>query len=278
MTQSAILELSEKKITHPCFHKALQDIFLGIGMWRIWMLLGWQDIRLRYRRSSLGPFWITLTMAITIYSLGFLYSHLWKTSMDDFILYYATGLLSWTLMVTTVMESSNIFLESRTYLLQMHVPISVFIMRLLVRNFIVFLHNCLAVIPLLIYYHSKLNIHILLIFPALLLVFLCGFTFSMLLAIVGLRFRDIGQLITSLMSLAFFLTPIMWMPSALPKKLHFVIDYNPFAQFVELIRAPLMGQLPSEYAVKAVFFIFITGVLLMLWCLTKVRHRIVYWL
>ena len=140
-------------------------------MWRIWLMLGWQDIRLRYRRSNLGPFWITLTMAITIYSLGFLYSHLWKTSLHDFTFYYACGLLSWTLIVSIVTESSNIFLDSKSYLLQIQLPFSVFVMRLLVRNFIVFLHNCLAIVPILIYYHSMLNWHTLLVFPILVFIF-----------------------------------------------------------------------------------------------------------
>lgn len=278
MTRAESIELENTVSTNPRFYKALQDIFMGIGMWRIWLMLGWQDIRLRYRRSNLGPFWITLSMAIMIYSLGFLYSHLWKTSLHEFLFYYASGLLTWTLIVTIVTESSNIFLDSKGYLLQMHLPFSVFIMRLLTRNFIVFLHNSIAIIPILIYYHTVLNWHTLLVFPILILIFLPAFVFSMLIAVIGLRYRDIGQLITSLMNVAFFLTPIMWLPKNLPGKYNFIIAYNPFAQFVDLIRAPLMGQLPSEHAIKVVIIIFIIGVFLMLWCLTKIKHRIMFWL
>jgi ABC-type polysaccharide/polyol phosphate export permease len=258
--------------------KAIQDIITGITSWRLWMMLGWQDIKLRYRRSSLGPFWITASMAVTIYSLGILYSHLWKIAHADYMLYFACGLLVWTLMVTVVNESANIFLESRGYLLQIQIPITVFIMRLLFRNCIIFFHNILAVIPILIFYHSLINWRTLLVFPMFFILLMSLFSFSMLLSILGLRFRDIGQLVISLMSLMFFLTPIMWVPSNLPEKYQFVVKYNPFAQLVDLIRAPLMGQLPSLYSLGYVLVMFILGMLFMVYCLSKFRHRIVFWL
>ena len=247
-------------------------------MWRIWLMLGWQDIRLRYRRSHIGPFWITFSMALTVYTLSILYSHLWKMSYHEYMLYFACGLLSWTLIITIVTESTNAFSDAKGYLLQIHIPFSVFIMRLLVRNFIVFLHNFLAIIPLLIFYHTELNWHTLLIFPIILLIFLPAFTFSMLLAMVGLRYRDIGQFITNIMNLIFFFTPIMWLPSNLPQHLHFIIYYNPLAQLIDLMRAPLMGQLPLEHAVMTMIMLFFVSLVLMLWCFSKVRHRIMFWL
>lgn len=257
---------------------AAQDIFQGILSWPIWVMLGWQDIKLRYRRSNLGPFWITLSMAITIYSLGILYSHLWKITYQNYLLYFASGLLTWTLILTIVNESANVFLEAKGYLLQIRIPITVFIMRLILRNCIVFMHNILAVVPILIYYHNALNWHTLLVFPMLIFILMPAFIFSTLLAILGLRFRDIGQLVTSLMSLAFFVTPIMWMPANLPAKFQLVIQLNPFAQFINLVRAPLMGQLPSEYSFFFVLALSIFGFILMMYCLGKFRHRIVFWL
>ncbi|MCX7124795.1 MAG: ABC transporter permease [Gammaproteobacteria bacterium] len=267
-----------KSLKKQRIYKAAEDVFLGIFSWRIWLMLGWQDIRLRYRRSSLGPFWITLSMSITIYSLGILYSHLWKTTLPEYMLYLASGLLAWALISSVVNESASIFLEAKGYLLQIHIPFSVFIMRLLVRNFIIFLHNIVAVVPLLIYYHLLFNWHLLILIPSLILILMPLFVISMLLAMINLRFRDIAQLVTSLMNLAFFATPVMWVASNLPEKYRGVIHWNPFAQFVEIIRAPLMGQLPSEHSVLMMVSIFVIGTIFLVWCLSKYRHRIVFWL
>lgn len=278
MTRVAVIEAKEKTLISPQLSKAIKDILLGIGLWRIWLMLGWQDIRLRYRRSHIGPFWITFSMALTVYTLSILYSHLWKISYHEYMLYFACGLLAWTLVVTIVNESTNAFADAKGYLLQIQIPFSVFIMRMLVRNFIVFLHNFLAIIPLLIFYHTELNWHTLLIFPIIFLIFLPAFTFSMLLGMIGLRYRDIGQFVTNIMNLIFFFTPIMWLPTNLPQQLHFIIYYNPIAQLIELIRAPLMGQLPSTHAVTTMILLFLGSLVLMLWCFSKVRHRIVFWL
>jgi lipopolysaccharide transport system permease protein len=260
------------------FGKALNDIVSGILMWRIWLMLGYQDIRLRYRRSSLGPFWITLSMAVTIYTLGILYSHLWKTSYKEYMLYFAAGLLIWSLIVSVVNESANVFNDAKGYLLQMHIPFTVFVLRLLVRNFIVFLHNLLAIVPLLIYFHSDLSWRALLAIPNTIFVLFPLYFVSMILAIIGLRFRDIGQLVTSLMNLAFFATPIMWLSSNLPQKMQIIVELNPFAQLIELIRAPLLGQLPSEEAYLFTGVITLFCFMAMVFFLTRYRHRIVFWL
>lgn len=280
MTRATIIEIQDQPIPNTAspLQKAFQDIVMGFGMWRVWLMLGWQDVRLRYRRSHLGPFWITLSMALTVYTLSFLYSHLWKISYHEYMLYFACGLLSWTLIVTIVTESTNAFADAKGYLLQVKLPFTVFVMRMLFRNFIVFIHNFLAIIPLLLFFHSNLNWHTLLIFPILILAFFPIFCFSMLFAMIGLRYRDIAQFITNIMNLIFFFTPIMWLPKNLPQHLHFLIDYNPLAQFVNLMRAPLMGQLPTGHEVKTILFLFIFSFCLMLWCFSKVRHRIVFWL
>ena len=240
-------------------------------------MLGWQDIRLRYRRSNLGPFWITLSMSVTIYSLGVLYSHLWKTTVPDYMLYLASGLLAWALISSIVNESATVFLEARGYLLQMHMPFSIFVMRLLVRNFIIFFHNILAVFPLLIYYHL-ITWHLLLLIPCLIIILMPMFVVSMTLGMINLRFRDIGQLVTSLMSLAMFLTPVMWVAANIPEKYQFIIRWNPFAQLVDLVRAPLMGECPTAHTIKIVLLIFVIGLFFMIRFLSKYRHRIVFWL
>lgn len=57
---------------------ALQDLRDGISRWQLWGLLGWQDILQRYRRSVLGPFWITASMGVLVTALGLLYANLFR--------------------------------------------------------------------------------------------------------------------------------------------------------------------------------------------------------
>ncbi|PNL60048.1 ABC transporter permease, partial [Legionella anisa] len=88
-------------------YKELKAIFVE---WPIWFMLGTQDIKLRYRFSSIGPFWITINMAITVYSMSFLYSHLFKVKLEDYLPYLTSGIICWSFLSNLFIEGSNAFI------------------------------------------------------------------------------------------------------------------------------------------------------------------------
>ncbi|QLH42735.1 MAG: ABC transporter permease [Coxiellaceae bacterium] len=114
--------------------------------------------------------------------------------------------------------------------------------------------------------------------PGVLIIALTGFVYGMLLAMLGARYRDVSQIIVSLMQVSFFLTPIMWSPAILPERFQFIVAINPFAQYIELLRAPLMGTMPSLHAIIFTLSLALVGLVLMLYVFNKCRHRIIYWL
>src|SRR6185312_432098 len=116
------------------YQLALTDIKDGLMNWHIWFLLSWQDIKLRYRRSTLGPLWITLSMAVTIYTMGLLYSHLFKMDLTTYYPFLATGMLTWSLISTLLNEGTSIFVESEHFIKQMKQPYITFILRVTARN------------------------------------------------------------------------------------------------------------------------------------------------
>jgi lipopolysaccharide transport system permease protein len=269
------MDHSSKKVR---FRLALQDILAGIKSWRIWLLLGWQDIRLRYRRSQLGPFWLTLSMGITIYSMGFLYGHLFKMDLNTYFPFLASGLLIWTLILNTVNDSTNCFIDASSYLRQMKMPYIIFVLRVVTRNFVIFCHNIIAIIPILIFCHIKFGWWLFAVPFGLLIILVNGMIYGVILAMLGARFRDIAQIIMSLMQVVFFVTPVMWMARVLPPQYQFIVKFNPFAQYIDLVRAPLLGNWPSFYSYVVTVGLTIIGLILMLFIYYRGRHRIVYWL
>jgi ABC-type polysaccharide/polyol phosphate export permease len=258
--------------------KAYQDIYGACKQWRIWVLLGWQDIQLRYRRSILGPFWLTLSMAITIYSMGFLYGHLFKMDLQTYLPYLAAGIVSWNLISISLTESTDIFMHSEAYIKQIKLPFFCFIFRMIFRNTVIFLHNLVAFLPLIFVLHIPLTWHILLIFPAMIIVAFNIAMYGSVLAVIGTRYRDISQIIVSLIQVVFFLTPIMWTPALLPDRYTFAVQYNPFAHFVNLLREPLLGQALSSNTLIMVSVFTALGFILFNLLFTKARSKIVYWL
>lgn len=244
----------------------------------IWLTLGNQDIKLRYRRSSLGPFWITLSMMVTIYSMGFLYGHLFKMDLNIYFPYLASGIICWSFFSTIILESSNVFIESEGYIRNQESTISLFNMRLILRNIIIFLHNLLVFIPIIIFFHIKIGFYTLFIIPGLLIIVINAIFWGTLLGIIGTRYRDFSQIITSLIQVIFFVTPIMWMPTLLPEKYRWVIKGNPFNQFLDLIRNPLLNEPFSTLGFVEVILITLSGFILYSYFIKKYKSRIVFWL
>jgi len=246
--------------------------------WQMWFLLGSQDIKLRYRRSTIGPFWLTISTAVTIYSMGFLYSYLFRTDIHTYFPYLASGIISWTFIASLLQESSSELVESVIYIKNQSCYMSIFIMRLILRNCIVFLHNFIVLIPIVLYFNVEINSNSLLIIPGLFILCLNAFTWGGIIAILGTRYRDFQQIVKSLIQVIFFVTPVMWLPALLPEKYHYIIDFNPFAQYLALIRNPMLGQSIGLNTIVFVGALSLLGLGLFALCMNKYKHRIVFWL
>ncbi len=285
-TESVINNSMTEQQEIPCFSArtarqlALNDIQDGMAKWRIWLMLAYQDVRLRYRRSVLGPFWITISMAITVYSMGYLYSHLFHSDIQTYFPFLVAGMLAWALISTQVSDLTEALTLSDGLIKQIKLPYSLYIHRIATRNIIIFFHNVLVIIPILIVFHNvaKINGCTLLLIPGLIIIYINSISYGLVLGMIGARYRDILQIVKSLIQVAFFLTPVMWNPAILPPQDRYIVFLNPFYAFIELIRAPLLGTMPAGSTLIMVSVVTLIGLLLSLKMLTRYRARIVYWL
>ncbi len=267
-----------KSLLYEKYQLAWDDITNGLKSWRIWLLLAWHEVKLRYRRSTLGPFWITISMAVTIYSMGLLYGHLFKMDLIVYYPFLATGILGWNLISLVVNDATMTFVVADQFIKQMKQPYSFFMFQSVTRNFIIFFHNILVLVPLILFFHLKINWNTLFIIVSLLILLINAVSYSTIIALLGTRFRDIPILVASLIQVVFFLTPIMWSPTILPVRYHYIINFNPFAQFMELFRNPLLGTMPSNYALITTLVLTILGIFSAFIIFSRYRARIAYWL
>lgn len=262
------------------FQAAFIDFWEGCLKWPIWLMLAYQDIKLRYRRSVLGPFWITISMAITVYSMGFLYSKLFHMELDRYYPFLVGGMLTWSLISTIIIEMTDGLLTSEGFIKQVKLPYTLYIHRITARNLLIFFHNMLVMIPvfILFHHHAKITLNSLLLFPALFIIYANSILYGMLLGMIGARFRDISQMIKSLVTVIFFVTPVMWAPDLLSSRHYYLIDLNPFYAFIEIVRAPLLGNLPTFNNLLVVTMVTLFGLVSCFSIFKRYRSRIVYWL
>ena len=256
---------------------AAKDIATGLSSFSVWGVMGLQEIQQRYRRSVLGPFWITISTTALILSMGPLYGRLFSQDLNTYFSYLAIGLIIWQTLSALLNEAGYIFISSESYIKQIKIPFAVYILKSLLKNIIIFSHNFIIIIVVLVVYRKQWGFDIFLFPIGLLLVFINGFWISLLFGIISARFRDMPMMISNAIQVVFFLTPIMWKKEMLGRH-DWVADINPLYHLIEVIRAPLLGgQLPTGSFIY-VALLGLIGNMFAFLIFSKFRSRISYWI
>jgi homopolymeric O-antigen transport system permease protein len=254
------------------------ELFAGLLAWPIWVMLGWDDIRQRYRRSLLGPFWITLSMAVFIFVLGIIYSRLFHTDIKVYLPFLAVGFIVWGFLASSANESCLAFQEGHQIIKQIKLPYSVYVLRIIWRNFIVFFHTIIIFLPIAVFFKLSPSLTtMLLALPGLCLIVLNVFWVGIVLAIVSTRYRDIQPIVVTTIQLAMFATPIMWQADSLGEAT-IVAEVNPIYHLIELVRAPMLGTPPELLSWLVAGALAAAGWLSAACLLVAKARRIVFWL
>lgn len=259
---------------------AAQDIKSGFGLWRLAWALGIADIRLRYRGSILGPFWLTLSTAIMIAAMGFLYADLFHTDIHSYLPYLATSIILWNYLNLLVADGCTCFTAAESLIKGTRMPFTVHALRSVVRNTIVLAHNVIVIAAVFVIMGIPVSLYGLLAIPGLMLWLINGLAISLLFGSLCSRFRDVPQIIASVMQIAFFITPIMWNAKILTghEGGELLIRLNPIYYILEIVRAPLLGTpLTFDMVTKAVIVTFIV-VLVSAMTFARTRGRLAYWM
>lgn len=283
------------------FPAAFADIRRGFAQRELWAYLGWQDIKQRYRRSVIGPLWITLSMAVTAAGLGLLYSQLFKIPVATFLPYLTVGFIVWNFMLGCMVEGSDTFISNEGLIKHLPAPLTVYALRTVWRLTLMFAHNMLVYLVVLAIFFSSLvqdgytltpggdpqpglDWSVLLAFPAFALIAVNGTWVALLFGIISTRYRDIPQVISALTQLLFFVTPIVWPVDILTQKFEetgswqvLVAELNPLYHFIQILRAPLIGSEQSWHHWAVVLGITVVGWALALLAMRNYRARVSYW-
>ncbi len=263
------------------FSRAWSDLVDGFGKRELWLHLGWQDIKQRYRRSVLGPIWITIATGATAVAMGLLYSTLFKLELSEFLPYITLGLIIWNLISASILEGAEVFVANEGLIKQLPTPLSVHVYRLVWRQMILFAHNIVIFVVIAIIYPKPWVWKDLAVIPALGLIVLNCIWVSLCFGILSTRYRDIGPLLNSIVQLLFFMTPIIWNESTLQQQgagaYTKIIQLNPLLHYLDIVRAPLLGadQQWHHWAVVLVFTV--VGWTVAIFALKQFRARVPYW-
>ncbi|HEY2696165.1 MAG TPA: ABC transporter permease [Pseudonocardiaceae bacterium] len=283
--------------------RAFDDMREGLGAWRLWTHLGWNDLRSRYRRSFLGAFWLTIATATTTAGLGILFSALFHDQLSTFLPYIGTGLIIWGFINGCLLDGPDTFAASEGVIKQVPAPMTVFVLRTVWRQLLTLAHNMIIYVVLLAVFFGQLSHsytmtsenctdnglacqpglgwHSLLAIPGFLILLVAMVALTMILGIFAARFRDVKPLIGALVQLLFFFLPISWPLDTFVQKVGggkaWIIQLNPLFHFVQIVRQPLIGQTVDWWS-----WVVALGLTVLIWALAltmlrRYRARISYW-
>ncbi|MFP5021044.1 galactan export ABC transporter permease subunit Wzm/RfbD [Pseudonocardia phyllosphaerae] len=264
------------------FRRAFADLKRGWQQRALWGHLGWQDIKQRYRRSLLGPLWISISMGVIALGLGILYSALFGIPIETFLPHVAVGLLIWNFVSGCILEGSEVFIANEGLIKFLPAPLTLHVYRLVWRQTLFFLHNMVVWVVLMFIFPHPLDFTLLLAIPAFGLLAINGMWIAILSGILATRFRDIPPIIASMTQLLFYLTPIVWTIDILHqneagRSRARLVELNPIFHFLEILRRPLLGEtVVGRYWLVAIV-ITIVGWSAALVALRNYRARVAYW-
>lgn len=256
------------------------DLLRTFSLWPIWLRLGLQDVRVRFRRSSLGVVWVFLNLFITVTAIGLVYGYLLNQTLTTFLPFLTVGIVVWNYLTTSVTEGGSAFIVSEGYIRQIGLPIYIYIFRSFVSVTVIALFGLGAYFPVAFFSGISFTLGVLWVVPGFLLVAIVSLLSIALFAYLHTRFRDTVPFASSLLQVAFYVTPVMWPPETLRKHdLSWVVDCNPLYHLLEVVRRPLLHAEPATLFNYLTVGALIAGLSLVTGsCLWWYKKRIVYFL
>jgi len=233
----------------PELRTTFNDVVRSARLWQIWTRLGAQDVRLKFRRSVLGPGWVFANLAVLVISIGFIYANLLGQDPREFIPYLTIGLIMWGYLTSSIVDGGNAFLNSEGYIKQISLPIYVYLFRYFVSINLTALISLGAFVVVAVIYRLEVGLGTLLVVPGIAIVMAASLLLITIFAHLNARFRDVAQMAAVGMQVLFYVTPVIFPAELLSQRrnLSLVVELNPMFHLLEVVRRPLISAGPADW-------------------------------
>lgn len=220
-------------------------------VWKVrhfWWHLSMSDLRSRFRRSHFGLLWALMQpLGLTIL-ISIVFSRLFNQSIAEYAPYILSGIIVWDYVTSTIVGGALAFVQADAYIKQTRHPLAIYTLRNVVTGLVVMSIASLALVSwVLLFFPDNLSWSWLAaptIFP---LVAITTWPLATIMAYIGVRFRDLPNVLALVLQAAWFVSPVYFMDKMFRDSgLGILLDYNPIYHLLQIVRAPLLyGQWPT---------------------------------
>ena len=223
----------------------MRDIAGGLKRSPVWLALAQEDIGDQHKRTMLGPLWVLVNYLAFAGVFIFVFQR-GDSEAVNYAAYVATGLLVWFFIMESISMSVTLFAREQSFIKGTTLPLTVYVMRLATQSAIragYSLVGCLAILLL-----SGVEFSFAWawsIFGVLLILLIAPAAITVV-AFIGALFPDSQFVVSNLMRVGMFITPVFWTLDARDSGVRAALyDWNPFTYFLEIVRTPILtGELP----------------------------------
>lgn len=255
-----------------------QDLIEGVRQWRVCHLLGVGELRRRYVRSRIGQFWLTISTGIFVATIGFVWAHLWNIPVATMLPYVAVSYILWLFISGVLGDATQAFIRTAPFFFNQKMTFSIAIYALAYRQMLILAHNSIIIVVVFVAFAQPVGWSALLALPGLLLATSTGIFIAYLVAVVCTRYRDVAQIVENVLQIGFFVTPVVWKEEFIKDDLRWLVDCNPFAVFLSLVRDPLLGISPPAERWGFALTMALGTAIVALLAIGRYHRRIVYYL
>lgn len=245
---------------------------------RLWTGLAWNEVVQSYRRTMLGPAWISLNLVIFTVAMTLVYGALFSVPTREYAAFLACGMIGWFWVAALLGEVGYTFMNSSAFLKSTAIDKSVFVWATVFKQVIILGHHLAVYLVLVAIDVVRPSAHTLLLIPAVVVMFALSIPITAIASILFARYRDLPRLVSSMIIVILLVTPVFWQPSMIKGWRTLLFEFNPIYYIVEFLRAPLLGR-PEDPLVVAV----VLGMTGFLWLVGAAFYRryeryVVFWL
>lgn len=191
-----------------------------------------RELKARYRGSVLGFFWSFFNPLLLLLVYTFVFNKVLQARSphaDPYALFLFCGLLPWTWFATSLTESSGVLISGGNLIKKVLFPAEILPIVSVLANMVHFLLGLPILAAFLVYYQKPLQVTELVWFPAVLLVQLVlTLGLALILSALTVHFRDIRDILSNLLTVWFFVTPIIYPWQEAPDSIKRFLNLNPF--------------------------------------------------
>ncbi|MEP1145146.1 MAG: ABC transporter permease [Henriciella sp.] len=255
----------------------MSDISAGFLAHQIWRNFAWEEILSRYHRSALGLLWIVFGYAFFVGGIAFFFGGFAKMGLGSFTIYVAIGYACFQFLVANVVDGCAVFTGSASWIRSTTLPYSIYVYKSIFRSLLPIALQLIVVAIAMLYWQPPLKWNIIFVIPAFAIFLINAVAIQYLCGLIAARYRDVTHLVGTITRILIFTTPILWVREERTGVIGLVADLNPLTHYIEIFRAPLMGD-----DIRTISWFVVAGFTVFVWLAAalaadRMQRRLAFW-